>query len=166
VVGVKKGDLTDEIVDAITNPSNSFGVMGGGVAYAIKKKGGNIIEEEAKKKALIPIGEAVCTCGGMLKAGHVIHASTMRNPSEKIGVGNVRMVVSAAFYCADSHGFESISFPGIGTGVGGVPYDKAAESMVSEIKSFLSERPNTSIKRIFLVGYSDELCDTFRKWVN
>jgi len=163
---VKKGDITKENVDAIVNPSNSFGVMGGGVAYAIKQKGGVIIEEEAKSKAPIPVGEAILTGGGKLKSRYVIHASTMEHPAERIGVANIRMGVGAALMCAHTNHLHSISFPGMGTGVGSVPSADAAKCMTQEINHFCKETPNSTLHRIFLVAYSDELYDAFEKCVN
>jgi O-acetyl-ADP-ribose deacetylase (regulator of RNase III) len=140
--------------------------MGGGVAYVIKRKGGEIVEAEAVKNAPIHVGEAVCTSGGLLPTRRVIHASTMEYPSEKIGVENVRNAVRAALLCADENELSSIAFPGMGTGVGGLSYDDAAEVMVCEIRSFLAGKPETKIRSIFLVAYSDELYGVFRKWVS
>lgn len=165
-VVVKKGDITKENVDAIVNPSNSFGVMGGGVAYAIKQNGGVIIEEEAKAKAPIPVGEAILSGGGKLKSRYVIHASTMEHPAERIGVANIRMAVRAALMCAHTNCLHSISFPGMGTGVGGVPSVDAANCMMQEINHFCKENSNSTLHRIFLVAYSDELYDAFEKCVN
>jgi O-acetyl-ADP-ribose deacetylase (regulator of RNase III) len=53
------GDIPDLEVDAIVNAANNYLVMGSGVAGAIKRKGGKIIEEEAVRRGPIPIGEAV-----------------------------------------------------------------------------------------------------------
>ncbi|MFZ2937841.1 MAG: macro domain-containing protein, partial [Candidatus Omnitrophota bacterium] len=72
-----QGDITTLKVDAIVNAANNELVMGGGVAGAIKKKGGKIIEEEALKKGPIKIGEAVVTSAGKLPVKYVIHAATM-----------------------------------------------------------------------------------------
>ncbi|MCM8763108.1 MAG: macro domain-containing protein, partial [Candidatus Omnitrophica bacterium] len=76
-IKVIEGDITDLAVDAIVNAANNKLVMGGGVAGAIKKKGGKEIEEEAVKKGPIKIGEAIETKAGRLKAKYVIHAATM-----------------------------------------------------------------------------------------
>lgn len=165
VVCVKMGDLTAEVVDAIVNPSNSFGVMGGGVAYVIKKKGGDVIETEAMSQTPIPVGEAVKTTGGVLPARFVIHASTMEHPAEKISLGNVVKASRAALLCADKNNLTSLSFPGMGTGVGCVPPDAAAEAMVGEIKKFIAEKPSSSLNKIFLVAYSNDLYSAFKEWV-
>ena len=76
-VAVERGDITDWDVDAIVNAANSTLTMGAGVAAAIKRKGGVLIEEEAVRQGPIEVGEAVLTPGGNLAATHVIHAVAM-----------------------------------------------------------------------------------------
>jgi len=66
-IKIKKGDITTVEVDAIVNPANSYGYMGGGVAGSLKEKGGDEIEQEACESAPIPIGSCVVTTGGSLK---------------------------------------------------------------------------------------------------
>ncbi|MEE8401792.1 MAG: macro domain-containing protein, partial [Candidatus Hydrothermarchaeaceae archaeon] len=141
-ITVKRGDITGEAVEAIVNPSNSHGVMGGGVAWTIKKNGGQVIEEVAVKTAPIPVGSAVLTTGGRLKASYIIHATTMKEPAQRIDVENVKLATAAALECAAQNGLKSIAFPGMGTGVGGVNPGEAANAMVEVIRRF-SERGTT-----------------------
>ncbi len=159
---VIKGDITRIECDAIVNPANSFGTMGGGVALAIRDKEGLIIERDAMGKSPIPVGSAVHTTAGKLRCRFVIHSPTMRMPSEKIGVENVRIATVAALRCAAEIGADSIAFPGMGCGVGGVPKKDAAKAMVDEIHMFAGNKPKT----IFLVGYDDELTKYFKKCLN
>src|SRR5215470_8455118 len=77
VFSIERGDITDAEVDAIVNAANAELVMGTGVAGAMKRKGGVVIEEEALRQGPIEIGEAVLTVAGNLPATHVIHAVTM-----------------------------------------------------------------------------------------
>ncbi len=156
-VFLTKGDITEVECDAIVNPSNSYGYMGGGVALAIKKKGGDIIEKEAIEKAPIPVGEAVTTSAGKLRARYVIHASTMERPAEKIGIENVLKATEAALKLAFELKVRCIAFPGMGTGIGGVEKSKAAEAMVSVLEKF-KER---DIK-VLLVAFDDELYEAFK----
>ena len=76
-VAIERGDITDRDVDAIVNAASTTLAMGAGVAGAIKRKGGVIIEEEAMRQGPIEVGEAVPTPGGNLAATHVIHAAVM-----------------------------------------------------------------------------------------
>ena len=87
-IEILKGDITKLEVDAIVNAANNRMLMGGGVAGAIKRAGGKVIEDEAVKKGPIPIGEALVTKAGNLNAKYVIHAAVMgmdfRTDAEKI----------------------------------------------------------------------------------
>ncbi len=132
----KQGDITEEEVDAIVNPANSLGVMGGGVAWVIKRKGGEDIEEEAVKKAPISIGCAISTQGGNLPTKFVIHASTMEQPAMKISLENVKKATLAALECASNLKISTMAFPGMGTGVGGIKKKDAAQAMAMAIKNF------------------------------
>jgi O-acetyl-ADP-ribose deacetylase (regulator of RNase III) len=160
-ITVKRGDITEVSIDAIVNPSNSYGVMGGGVAWVIKKKGGQDIEDEAVAKAPIPIGSAVLTTGGSLKARHVIHATTMTEPAQRIGVENVRKATATALLYASQNNIKTIAFPGMGTGVGGVDPRVAAKTMVEVIRSF----SGSAIKEVVLVGFEREMFEAFQKSV-
>lgn len=157
---VQKGDLTKIVCDAIVNPANSFGYMGGGVAGAIKRNGGVEIENEAIAKAPIPVGSAVFTVAGGLPCNFVIHAPTMEQPAMRIGVDNVRDATRAALELGVELKLKTIAIPGMGTGVGGVPTDVAAEAIVNIAKS-LEEK----FEKIFLIDRNDEMIESFKKYI-
>ena len=73
VLELTEGDITEMDTDAIVNAANSYLKHGGGVAGAIVRKGGRIIEDESDKIGYCPVGQAVITGAGSLKAKHVIH---------------------------------------------------------------------------------------------
>jgi len=158
-VHVAKADLTTMPVDAIVNPANSLGIMGGGAAGAIKRRGGDKIQQEAMASAPIAVGAAVVTTAGKLHARAVIHAPTMEEPGLKIGVENVRRATRAALIAAAHHGFETIALPGIGTGVGGVDRDEAARAMVDELRAHRMGKPQT----IYLVDLDDDMLNAFKE---
>jgi O-acetyl-ADP-ribose deacetylase (regulator of RNase III) len=154
---VKKGDITEEECDAIVNPANSLGYMGGGVALAIKLKGGKEIEEEAVRKAPIPLGKAIATKAGKLKCKFVIHSPTMQKPAEKIPLENVRLATRAALELAKELKIKSIAFPGMGTGVGGIKAEDAARVIIEECKKFED-------LEIRLVAFDENLYQAFKKF--
>ncbi len=158
-VHVAKADLTQLPVDAIVNPANSLGIMGGGIAGTIKRKGGDKIQHEAMACAPIAVGAAVVTTAGKLWAKHVIHAPTMEEPGLKIGVENVRRATRAALIAAAASGFDVIAFPGVGTGLGGVERDEAARAMVDELRAHRSAKPAT----IYLVDTDDGMLAAFEE---
>jgi O-acetyl-ADP-ribose deacetylase (regulator of RNase III) len=158
-VHVAKADITLMPVDAIVNPANSLGIMGGGAAAAIKKRGGDKIQQEAMACAPIAVGAAVVTTAGRLYAKAVIHAPTMEEPGLRIGVENVRRATRAALIAASRHNFEVIAIPGIGTGIGGVGHEEAARAMVDELRAHRGPKPAT----IYLVDQDDGLLLAFEE---
>lgn len=155
---VEKGDLTQVTCDAIVNPANSYGYMGGGVAGAIKRIGGIEIENEAVSKGPIPVGKAVVTTAGSLPCKYVIHAPTMKQPAMRIGIDNVKLATKAALDLAIKLKLKSIAIPGMGTGVGGVETNIAAKAIVDIVKQYESK-----IEKIMLIDRDSEMIESFNK---
>ncbi|MEW6081522.1 MAG: macro domain-containing protein [Bacillota bacterium] len=144
-VGV--GDLTEADVDAIVNAANNHLWMGGGVAGAIKRKGGTEIEREAVSKGPIAVGDAVATGAGALKARHVIHAVTM-GEDLRTSEEYIRRSTRASLERAVELGVGSIAFPALGTGVGGFSLEEAGRVMLEEIIGFSDPGP---LKRVVIL---------------
>ncbi len=155
-----KGDITDLEVDGIVNAANSALKLGGGVAGAIRRKGGPSIQKECDeiiaKRGRIPVGEAAVTGGGNLKAKYVIHAV-----GPVYGEGDednkLRMATINSLKLADEYGMMSIAFPAISTGYFGMPKDRCAKNMLHAALQYV--KGGTRIKRIVFCLYSD---DTYR----
>jgi len=162
-ITVKQGDITKMEVDAIVNAANSQLIMGGGDAGAILRAGGNVIQEEACKKAPIPVGKAVATTAGNLKAKYVIHAPTMEFPAMPTNKQKVKLATKGALECARQLGIANIAFPGMGTGVGGLNVEEAANVIVEEIKAHIES--GTPLKKIILVGFGSDLTEAFAEAV-
>ncbi len=154
IIGLK-GDITRLKADAIVNPANSLMIMGGGVAGAIKKRGGKMIEEEAKRYAPVPVGRAVATRAGRLPTKYVIHAPTMERPAMMIPVENAYKATRAALIKALDLFVESIALPGMGTGVGGLSPREAGEAMARAIKEILDL--GAKLKKIYVADLNDEV---------
>jgi len=152
IVHLAQHDLTAMPVDAVVNPANSLGIMGGGVAGALSRKGGPTIQREAMSLAPIAIGAAVVTNAGKLWARGVIHAPTVEEPGTRASVENVRRATRAALLAAAHHNFEIIALPGMGTGLGAVDPSDAARAMVDELRAHRQERPST----VYLVDLDEE----------
>jgi len=153
-----QGDITQLSTEAIVNAANNYLWMGAGVAGAIKRAGGAEVEREAVSKGPIPIGEAVVTGAGRLKASHVIHAAAMgqglRTDAEKIRAATLNSLKRA-----DELGLKSIAFPALGTGVGGFSYGRAAEVMLAAIGQHLAGQ--TTLEEVVLALYGQEAYDAF-----
>ncbi len=164
IVELVKGDITDLEVDAIVNAANSSLKMGGGVAGAILRKGGRIIQEECDKIGYCPVGGAVITSAGKLKAKYVIHAVGPR-----MGEGDednkLRNATLNSLELADKYKVTSIAFPAISTGIFGYPKDKCADIMLSTIVKYLSEK-KTNLRKVILCLYDDETYRIFEAKLN
>lgn len=130
---VLQGDITEFSGDAIVNPANTLLIMGGGVAGAIKRKGGDTIEFEARKYAPVPIGDAVVTTAGRLKCRFIIHSPTVQYPGSPSTSEQVYKATRAALIKAKEIGVKSIALPLMGAGVGGLRPEESLESMLAAI---------------------------------
>ena len=159
-ISIITGDITQMAVDAVVNPANSLLIMVGGVAGALKRVGGKEIEDEAIKSAPVPVGKAIATNAGKLKAKYIIHAPTMEKPAIQTTVNNIKLAMKGALNCAEHLGIKSVAFPGMGTGVGGLSSEEASKTMVKQIKEHINL--HTSLREIVLVGFSDYLAFAFK----
>ncbi len=162
-ITILRGDITELDVDAIVNAANNKLVMGGGVAGAIKRKGGKGIEDEAVKKGPIEIGGAVATSAGSLKAKYVIHAATMAMDFET-DEAKVRNSCRSALKVAEDLKIGSIAFPALGCGTGGFPLLAAAKIMSQEVFRHLRDG-KSKLKEIIFCLYDQEASDVFNKGV-
>jgi O-acetyl-ADP-ribose deacetylase (regulator of RNase III) len=150
-VHVAKAELWSVPVDAVVNPANSLGIMGGGIGGSLRRQGGDVIQQAAMAAAPIAVGAALVTTAGQLPARNVIHVPTMEEPGMMIGAENVRRAARAALIAADRNNFKTIAIPGIGTDLGNVPIDEAARAIVEEIRAHRRPCPET----IYLVDMND-----------
>jgi len=162
-IKIIKADITDLEVDAIVNAANNKLVMGGGVAGAIRKKGGKTIEDEAVKKGPIKIGEAIETGAGSLKAKYVIHAATM-GLDFKTDEIKIRQSCANSLNVAEELKVKSIAFPALGCGVGNFPLVAAAKIMAQEVLKHLREN-ESGLKEVIFCLYDDKAYQVFQKHV-
>lgn len=162
-IKVIKGDITELKVDAIVNAANNKLVMGGGVAGAIKRKGGQVIEDEAVKKGPIKIGEAVSTAAGKLPSKYIIHAATM---GMDFATDEIKIRDSArnSLKVAEELKIKTLAFPALGCGVGGFPLLACAKIISQEVLKHLREE-KTSLKEIIFCLYDDKAFEVFNKGV-
>src|SRR5690242_867046 len=132
------GDIADQDTDAVVTAAHWRLNKGMGTDGTIHSKGGPRIYEECRKIGGCPIGDAVITTGGNLKARHVIHAvgPVWRGGDE----AEPELLASAyrgSLQVAVENGLRSISFPSISTGAFGYPIRFAAPVALKAILTFL-----------------------------
>ncbi|HDD53515.1 MAG TPA: macro domain-containing protein [Thermosulfidibacter takaii] len=160
VVKLEEGDITELATDAIVNAANNHFWMGAGVAGAIKKKGGEEIEKEAVAKGPQPVGEAIVTGAGKLKARYVIHAAVM-GQDLKTDAEKIQAATYNALLRAHELGLKSIAFPALGTGVGGFSLKEAAKIMFQATEKFLQDHPDTSLEEVVFCLFGDQAYNAF-----
>lgn len=159
-IKLKQGDITELDTDVVVNAANAQLIMGGGVAGAIRRKGGPAIQEECNKIGGTFVGGAVITTGGNLKAKHVIHAVGPR-----MGEGGedekLKNATLNSLKLMDEFKLKTIAFPAISTGIFGYPIDRCAKMMMSTAKEYLSR--DTQIEEVIFCLYTSSDFDVFEK---
>jgi len=153
-VAVERGDISLIDVDAVVNAANTTLAMGAGVAGALKKRGGVVIEEEAMRLGPVEVGEAVLTTAGNLVATHVIHAAVM-GLDLKTDSETIAKTTRAVLALAVKHRLTSLALPALGTGVGHVPPALSADAMLEAVVTHLKTGEST-LKRVIFMLYQDE----------
>ena len=153
---VVDGDITQLEVDAIANAANDHLWMGAGVAGAIRRAGGDEIEDEAVALGPIKVGDAVATGAGRLPARYVIHGAVMGQDLQTNG----KLIGRTTLRClevADELGLESVALPAFGTGVGGFSLDECARIMVDAVRC---HEPRT-LRRVVFAVFGDDARKAF-----
>ena len=158
VVRIIHGDLTEAPVVAIVNAANSHLQHGGGVAGAIVRKGGSIIQEESNRIGFVPVGQCAVTSAGKLPAQYVIHAVGPRW-GEGDEEAKLRSAVRNTLKTAEERKFSTIAMPAISAGIFGFPKDLCAHIIVEEIASFIGE--DSAIKEIDIYLMDPQIIDVF-----
>jgi O-acetyl-ADP-ribose deacetylase len=160
IIRLIKGDITDQNVDVIVNPANSYLKHGGGVAGAIVRKGGKIIQRESDRIGFVPVGSSVITTSGELPCQAIIHTV-----GPKMGEGNEDFKLSKSIHSslslASDNSYKSISIPAISSGIFGFPKDRCANILLDESIKFLQNN-NISLQTIEFCIIDDETLFHFK----
>jgi O-acetyl-ADP-ribose deacetylase (regulator of RNase III) len=156
---LSQGDLTESDTDAIVNAANNDLLLGGGVAGAIRLKGGPAIQLECDAIGSIPVGFAAITSGGNLKARFVIHAASMQLGG-RTTASALRSSTAHCLRIAAEKQLKSITFPAVGTGIAGFPLRECAEIMLGECVEHFEGK--TSLERIHFVLFDQASLDVFK----
>jgi O-acetyl-ADP-ribose deacetylase (regulator of RNase III) len=171
-IEIRQGDITSQPdVDAIVNAANTELILGSGVAVAICRKGGKIIDDEGQRKGPIKLGEAAFTTAGNLSNKYVIHAAAMgyrpedaKVPKREGSLSSADIIRSAtqnSLRIADELSLTSIAFPALATGVAAFPIDECADVMITAARDYAREHRETKIERVVFVLFSRADYDIF-----
>jgi len=160
ILELTEGDITNLDTDAIVNAANTALQLGGGVAGAIRRKGGPKIQEECNKIGGTHVGGTVITTGGNLKAKYVIHAVGPRHGEEHEDE-KLKDATLNSLILADKNNLKSIAFPAVSTGIFGFPKDRCATIMLSTTVAYL-EGP-TKLEKVVYCLYDKNTFEIFKR---
>ena len=164
-ISAVQGDITHQQVEAIVNAANEHLAHGGGVAAAIVRAGGRVIQDEStawvRRHGPLRPGEAAVTTGGALHARWVIHVVGPRYREGQDNEGLLRQAVSAALDAAEEVGARSVAMPAISAGIFGYPRDEATRVIVSAVRDWVKDHPD-ALESVLLVGFDAKTTDAFK----
>jgi len=168
---IAQGDITTEQVDAIVNAANSGLQHGGGVAWAISRRGGNTIQRESnewiRKHGPVSHAEPAYTNGGQMPCKYVIHAvGPVWGHTQSAGASGdednkLAAAISGSLRRADELKLESIAFPAISTGIFGFPKERAAKIIFAEIEKYFAQNENSGLRLVRLTLFDQPTIDAF-----
>ncbi len=149
-VTITKQDIMSIDAEAIVSPANSFGFMTGGIDLHYRNYFGNAIEDDLRTKIALEfnhellVGQAtsvkVFNPPQLIKYKYMIAAPTMRVPENVSHTINAFLSVKAALIEAQKINVESIVFPGMGSGTGGMLPTDCAKQANAAINYVLIEK--------------------------
>ena len=160
VIEIIQGDITEADVEAVVNAANNDLELGGGVAGAIRRKGGPSIQQECHRIGRVPIGEAAITGGGNLKATYVIHAASMQLGG-RTTAENLEASTRNTLRRAEEKRIKSIAFPAVGTGIAGFDTKRCAEIMLRIVAEHVKGK--TALERIVFVLFDRATREIFEQ---
>lgn len=164
LIQIVQGDITTEEVDAIVNAANEHLQHGGGVAWAISNKGGDIIQRESdewiRQHGPVSHTHPAWTSGGLLPAKYIIHAV---GPVWGSGNDDQKLsdAVTGSMRVADELKCSSIAMPAISTGIFGFPKDRAAGIIFKSILQYYQQTQNSGIRTVKIVLFDWETVRDF-----
>jgi O-acetyl-ADP-ribose deacetylase (regulator of RNase III) len=158
-IHVEQGDITTYKVDAIVNAANNELVLGGGLAGAIRRKGGEEIQAECDRHGPIAVGQAAITGAGKLPTRYVIHQASMRLGGSTTAE-SLRSSTAAVLKLAEEHGIKTLAFPATGTGIAGFDMRQCAEIMLEEVRKHLAGK--TGLTDVYFVLFDEPARQVFQ----
>lgn len=155
-VEILQGDIWQKPASAIVSPANSFGFMDGGIDAVYTRRFGPKLQVTLQDKLAkyydgeLPVGQGVFVRTGDPSYPYLISAPTMRVPGDVSMTPNaflslkaaikVALTINEIYHLRESKRREgdlplkpdritSILCPGLGTGVGGMPFERCAAQM-------------------------------------
>ena len=163
-IQITQGDITAETTDAIVYAATEHLLHGAGVAGAIVRRGGPIIQQESdawiRAHGAVSHSHPAWTSAGQLSAKYVIHAV---GPVWGEGDEDAKLnqAVTGSLHLADELKLSSLAMPAISTGIYGFPRERAAKIILQAIREYFSSSSSSGIKQVRIVLFDQASADAF-----
>ncbi len=165
-IRVVHGDLTQQDADVIVNAANEHLAHGGGVAAALVRAGGPVVQEESndwiRHNGPLASGNAAITGAGAMPAGWIVHVVGPRYHRGRNNAELLHAAVSAALAATADVGARTVAMPAISAGVFGYPLEEATRVIADTCRRWLDDHPGI-IDEVRLVGYDATTVAAFDK---
>uniref|UniRef100_A0A3B3RJJ2 Poly [ADP-ribose] polymerase n=1 Tax=Paramormyrops kingsleyae TaxID=1676925 RepID=A0A3B3RJJ2_9TELE len=151
LVMLKKGDITQEKVDAIVNSTNSTLNLQTGVSGAILKAAGKSVTDECAKLGTQKEDGVVVTSGGSLSCKHIIQ---MVGPSTTAGI---TASIEKVLQLCENKTCAKVSIPAIGTGKGNIGPKESLQAILKGLENHSSKTASTCIRFVYIVALEDRV---------
>jgi O-acetyl-ADP-ribose deacetylase (regulator of RNase III) len=136
--------------DCFVTAGNSFGIMTAGIDAAVVRVHGEDLMLRIQHRILDeflgeqPIGTCLLEPTGNQQFPYIAHAPTMRVPGSISGTDKIYTATWGAllaiyrFNVANDRRIQSVAFPAMGAGFGGVPFMEVARQMAAAYRHYLN----------------------------
>jgi O-acetyl-ADP-ribose deacetylase (regulator of RNase III) len=157
---VVQGDIASMSADALVNAAGTSLRMGSGVAGALRRMGGEELNEAAVAKGPVDLGAVAVTDAFALDADYVVHAAAMPHYDDgQATAESIRDATRNALDAADERGCTSLVVPALGCGVAGFGLEAGVRIICETIAAY----EPTSLVDVRFVAYSDAEYETVRR---
>ncbi|MFD1686878.1 macro domain-containing protein [Halobellus litoreus] len=133
---VVQGDIAQQSADALVNAAGTSLQMGSGVAGALRRAGGEALNQAAVRKGPVDLGGVADTYAYDLDAEYVIHAAAMPHYGDgEATAESIRDATRASLERAEELDCESLVVPALGCGVAGFDLAEGARIIAEEIQA-------------------------------
>lgn len=136
LVALEVRDICTARTDIIVSAANEELQMRRGVANALRQAGSDAMERDAMAQGPVPMGQVVWTRPYNLGCKEVAHAVAAMD-----GAICIQRAVLRTLFEGERRGHRTITFPALGTGVGGVPHGLGAQLALEAFRTFAAFQP-------------------------
>jgi len=136
VIRLMAGDITSLDIEAFVYDARADLVLGAGYGTAIATRGGPSIQQELRQIGSVPVGEAVVSAAGKMRAKFIIHAVAPKF-GEADEEPKLRAATQNALTRAAERGITRLALPALSAGFYGMPAERSARIMLAAVRDHL-----------------------------